>query len=189
MDPENRNKARPNLPPDEIEALSKLIDLQKERKITIKPCDKGARIIIMNTDEYIASCEEHLASVQEQPDGTTKPFYRVADQEDITVAKEEIIKLLEEGRDNDYIDKKDFEAMDPTDKDTGRFYQLFKIHKEHENGQLPPGRPIVSGNNSITENIAKYVEHHIKNLAKKVPSFIEDTPDFLRHIEAINDKG
>ena len=37
-DPENRIKVRPNLPPDELEGLRDLIKLQKERKITIKPC-------------------------------------------------------------------------------------------------------------------------------------------------------
>ena len=32
MDPENRNQVRPNLPPDEIKALQKLIELQKCRE-------------------------------------------------------------------------------------------------------------------------------------------------------------
>ena len=45
-DPEKRNRIRPNLPQDEIEGLRELIKLQKEIRITIKPCDKGAGIII-----------------------------------------------------------------------------------------------------------------------------------------------
>ena len=57
-DPQNRNKARPNQPPDEIEGLRDLIRVQKERKITIKPCDKGAGIIILeeksSQDPYLA---------------------------------------------------------------------------------------------------------------------------------------
>ena len=47
-DPLNRNKCRPNLPPDEIQVLQKLVQLQKERVITIKPCDKGFGIIILD---------------------------------------------------------------------------------------------------------------------------------------------
>jgi hypothetical protein len=52
MDPQNRNKSRPNLPPDEIDALSQLIKLQKNQTITIKPFDKGAGVIILDFDEY-----------------------------------------------------------------------------------------------------------------------------------------
>ena len=41
--------------------------------------------------------------------------------------------------------------MNPKDKKAGKFYQLFKIHKEHTKPNLPPGRPIVSGCGSLTE--------------------------------------
>ena len=37
-----------------------------------------------------------------------------------------------------------------------------------------------------TKNIAAFVEYHIKDEAKKHESFLEDTPDFLRHIEQLN---
>ena len=57
LDPNNRNKS---LPPEEIKALGELIKLQKDTVITIKPCDKGAGIIILDFDEYIRSCNEHL---------------------------------------------------------------------------------------------------------------------------------
>ena len=43
--PENRIKIRPNLPPGEL-TTKELISLQRNRMIIIKPCDKGARIII-----------------------------------------------------------------------------------------------------------------------------------------------
>ena len=35
-------------------------------------------------------------------------------------------------------------AMKPEEKIPGKFYQLFKVHKEHEGGTVPPGRPIIS---------------------------------------------
>ena len=34
-----------------------------------------------------------------------------------------------------------------------KFYELFKVHKDHSQPDLPPERPIVSGCGSITENI------------------------------------
>ena len=51
---------------------------------------------------------------------------------------------------------------------------------------MPPPRPIDSGSGSITENISLFVNSHIKDLANKHPSYLQDTPYFLRHIENIN---
>ena len=42
MDPRNRNEEKCNLPQEEINALKQLVRLQRERIITIRPCDKGA---------------------------------------------------------------------------------------------------------------------------------------------------
>ena len=36
------------------------------------------------------------------------------------------------------------------------------------------------------QNIAIYVENHLKDIGKSHESYIEDTPDVLRHIEEIN---
>ena len=41
LDSKTRNKVHNNLPPEELEALNQLIELQKNRVITIKPADKG----------------------------------------------------------------------------------------------------------------------------------------------------
>ena len=188
MDPHNRNKSHPNLSPTEIEALSELIKLQKERVITIKPCDKGAGIIILDFEKYLESCDKHLNSKQKQEDGSYKPYYCKVDEDTIEVANTKIRNLIEEGFDNEYLNKEEFTAMDPEEKGPGKFYQLFKVHKHHTPGETPPERPIISGSGSITENISLFVEHHIKNLSNKHPSYLQDTPDFLRMIEDINDK-
>ena len=116
LDPENRNNAQPNLPPDKIKALSELIELQRNRIITIKPCDKGAGIIILDFEAYLQSCDQHLDSKQLQIDGTSKPYYQKVTDDSLSLAKEKIIHLIEEGIDNEYISKVEFEAMNPTDK-------------------------------------------------------------------------
>ena len=60
-DPMNRYKVRPNLPPDEFQGLKDLVMLQKERIITIKPCDKGAGVIVLHFVAYLNSCYKHLS--------------------------------------------------------------------------------------------------------------------------------
>jgi hypothetical protein len=65
-------------------------------------------------------------------------------------------------------------------------FLLFKVHKEHESNCLPPGRHIISGCNSITENLSLFVDYHAKHLVPNIPSFLQDTPDLLRHFEELN---
>ena len=76
--------------------------------------------------------------------------------------------------------------MDPDDKKPSKFYCNFKVNQEHTPNETPPPRPIISASGSITENIGLYVEHHIKELATKHKSFLQDTPHLLRIIHTIN---
>ena len=77
MDPLNKKKVAPNLNSDEYKALLELSKLQKERKIVIKQCDKGAGIIILNHDDYIKSCNEHLEMTRNVGDQVVNYFQRV----------------------------------------------------------------------------------------------------------------
>ena len=97
--------------------------------------------------------------------------------------KKEIVDILQSALKDGHITEDYFEAMDPSEKTAGKYYQLFKIHKEHTPPNLPPGRPIVSGCGSLTEKISQFVDAHVKDLVKDVPSYIQDTPDLLRHLE------
>ena len=77
--------------------------------------------------------------------------------------------------------------MNPDKCGAGKFYLNFKVHKTHD--KIPPTRPIVSQCGSVTSNIGKYVEFHINEPATAHPSYLQDTPDFIRRIEEINQKG
>ena len=124
-----------NLPPPEQEALKQLIELQKNRVITVKPADKGAGIVILEFDDYLNSCYEHLNSVQKQENGTFEKYHEEIDDKLLDDAKDTIAKLIEEGYDNNYISKQEYEALDPFDKGTARFYQIYKVHKSHPHGR------------------------------------------------------
>ena len=58
MDPRNRNNEKCNLPQDKVDALKQLVKLQRERKITIRPCDKGAGIVILDFNIYLRACSQ-----------------------------------------------------------------------------------------------------------------------------------
>ena len=54
---------------------------------------------------------------------------------------------------------------------------LPKIHKRLYN---IPGRPVISNSSYFTESIYFFLDFHLKPLAKKVKSYIQDTNDFLK---------
>ena len=60
MDLQHRNRVESNLKEEEKEALKVLINHQRDRQIVIKPCDQVAGTIILDFDEYMRACMEHL---------------------------------------------------------------------------------------------------------------------------------
>ena len=181
LDPKNRVEAKNNLPKDEMDALKELIQLQKERKITIKPADKGAGIVILNFEDYDKSCKEHLSSQEDTTEQNA--FYKKVHPIVLQEAQSQIDRSVLKGFEDEIISKNECDAMMTGDKSAGKFYCTFKVHKKHKHGETPPPRPIVSGVNSITENIGIFVEKHLKELATLHPTYLKDTPDFLRKIE------
>ena len=131
MDHRNRNTVECNLPPEEIDALRELIDLQKKRVITIKPCDKGAGMMILDFPEYMRACYEHLLSEKVMEDGVSKKYYSRVEEIELERTKFKIRNLIEEGCENDILAEDEYSAMKSYEKDAARFYCTFKVHKDH----------------------------------------------------------
>ena len=122
------------MPQEELQALKELQQLQRERKVVIRACDKGAGIIILNFEDYVKSCYEHLTSQQSQGE----PYYSQASDLELEQAKRKIKNILNEGFENGFINKSELDAMTADDKGAGRFYCNFKVHKEHNDIPPPP---------------------------------------------------
>ena len=182
MDPRNRNQVECNLPKEEIVALKQLIKLQRDRIIIIKPCDKGAGILILDFSEYPKACYEHLFTKLSD----TQNFDKKVDDLEEERPKRKIKHVLQEALDKEIITKEEFKAMNPEEKKPAKFYCNFKIHKAHKPMEAPLPRPIISGSWSLTENLGIYVENFIKEISTKHKSYFQDTPHFLRIIEKLN---
>ena len=184
LDPKNSN-----ISSEEVSALKELVKLQRDRIIVIKPCDKGSGIIVMDFDKYMSSCTDHLDSEQTLPDGSKMPYYVPTSEAEFVKAKKCIVDILKHGKSEGWISQNEFRAMDPSTFSPARFYMIYKIHKPHPPGSLPPGRPIVSGSGSHTENVSRFVDSHIKHLLPTIESYLQDTPDFLRMLNDLNTNG
>ena len=143
--------------------------------------------MIMNFDDYMKAANEHLVETMEDEHGNQKPYYKKVTNVVLEDAKNQIFKLLQSGLDNEIISKQEYEAMCPQGKTPSKFYCNFKIHKPHNH--IPPVRAIISGSGSFLENPSKFVDFHIKDLANKHASYLQDTPDFIRKLEEVNKSG
>ena len=133
MDPKNRNVEKSNLPPDEIFALKELVRLQRERIITIKACDKGAGIMILDFKSYMRACYDHLLSSQPNTEEGQEPrmYYKKEDEFALERAKKHIKDTLKEAFEENVITKEEYKDMDPDEKNSTKFYCNFKVHKKH----------------------------------------------------------
>ena len=107
-----------------MEALKDLINLQKTRQIVIKPCDKGAGIIICNYDDYVSSCKKDL----KEKSPNNEPTYSKITEKDLNTAKSQITDTLNSAHKAQQISNHELKEMLPTDKKAGKFYHIFKVH-------------------------------------------------------------
>ena len=64
---------------------------------------------------------------------------------------------------------------------TPEFLLLPKIHKANN-----PGRSVISSVNCHTSRISEFVVHYLQPEVKKLKSYVKDTTDFIKKIEATN---
>lgn len=66
------------------------------------------------------------------------------------------------------------------------FYPLPEIQKDPESWTIPSkinlGRPIVCNCDSESYQIAEYIDHHLKLLSTKHPSYVKDTYEFVNKL-------
>lgn len=148
-----------------------LQNLTNNKDIIIAQADKGGGICIVNTADYITEANKQLNDAK---------YYKKLDYDPThtfqTVIKNKLNYLL----DNDQIDKKIFKYLLQENPRPGQFYMLMKVHKPNH-----PGRPIISGIGTNTENISDFIDEQIKSTAASAPSYVKDSSHFLNLINDI----
>ncbi|KAJ1113104.1 hypothetical protein NDU88_001359 [Pleurodeles waltl] len=121
------------------EEKKELQDLANNTRIVIKPADKGGALVIQTIDNYRNECLRLL--------GDTSNYERL--QEDPTIfLKNKIRSMVEQALAHNWISQKESDFLMNKNPLTQYFYTIPKIHKHPK---APPGRPIVSGINSVLE--------------------------------------
>ena len=150
--------------------MAAIKSLNSNRKIIMKPADKGSGIVLINVQDYIYEANRQLSDTA---------FYEPANLPDLDKAVHLVENLLTAMRNDKEIDQKCFDHLWPDSPVPGRFYMLPKIHK----GKLPPpGRPIISAIGSPTEKISEFLDFFLQPYLVTIPSYVKDTGHFLHLI-------
>lgn len=159
-----------NITRDENVALKQL---KENDNITIKPCDKGGGIVILDAASYRDKMHDMLNSPRHYKKILLNPEPKL---------KLRILKMVESAVIDGHICQKEAEFLPPTYTRLPIIYGLAKTHKNECN---PPLRPIVSTIGSALEPLSKYVDHFLQPLVAKLQSYIKDTGHLISKIEGL----
>lgn len=170
--PQMCKPSKNNLPPPQRKALFKL---KKEiARITIKPADKNLGIVIMDTDDYISKCTEHLNS----------KTYQLVDQYPTRQIERSVETILDEFKPALFLYNKrlyHFLRPKPAEGQIPKFYGIPKIHKTFVN--LPPVRPIVAQCSSMLAPSAKFIDHILKPLSQSYSDYLHNSTSLVVLLE------
>ena len=184
------NNVQSNLSEEAWLGIKSLQERQRKKEIIIKPNDKTGGCSVLNYNSYVDAMKSKLLETFHDKNGIERPKYERVDKPALKRNWQIVKELVSEGRECGYITESDAPLMLPAEPKPGRLYGLVKDHKPaNPVTGLPPLREVVSGSGSNTEFMSAFVDHHMKEEVRKLNSFIEDSPHFLREIEEINKRG
>lgn len=144
---------RPNLTRAEFSALK---TLRSNDSIKIMSADKGSTVVIMDTSVYKAEALRQLSDVSS---------YERLEGDPTEDFKREISTYVRERGRHEGLSAASMDLLLPEHPRTSVFYTLPKIHKEYSlPDNPPPGRPIVSCGDCLTERISAYLDAHLQPL-------------------------
>ena len=138
--------------------------------IVVRPADKGSGIVIMDADTYRCDIEQELL-------GNNK--YEEVKDTDVYKIDRKIKRAVN-----------DMHKRGVITKDMKNTYYLQMIHggdgyRPIQNSTKKETPIIINGRHTNSESIVEYVEKELAPHVKSVPSYIQDTTDFLNKVENI----
>lgn len=150
-----------------------LESLKTNDQITIKSSDKGGNIVLQNKTEYKAMVLKLLED---------RDNYEVVSQDPTKGFSDELELILRNRKIHNLISDDEYKAMSNPCPTIPTFYAIPKVQKKVKS---IPGRPIVSGNDSLTQGISEYINDILTPLVTGLPSYIRDTKDAVMRIRGI----
>ena len=151
--------------------LNALESLKQNHNITIKRADKGGSVVIMNTQDYIDKVNQHL----NQPH-----IYAPQNTDNNKQVMNDLISLIIQLEGKGLITHEQAKYIYPAQPTrTPLIYCLTKTHKPDH-----PVRPIISGCDSPTDKLSKYLTLVFNPIARAQPSYLHGTKHFIQLIDS-----
>ncbi|KAM4018944.1 uncharacterized protein ACNLHF_028338 [Anomaloglossus baeobatrachus] len=139
----------------------------------IRNADKGGGIVLQNRNTYLQEAVRNLSN---------ELHYEVADMADYNLAISNYHRLINKASNAGILNKDETKFLTIKDPKMAFYYHLPKIHKNLEN---PPGRPIISGIDSLTANLAAYIDRIMRIHVTGLRSHLRDSTDLINVIKTI----
>ena len=149
-----------------------LLNLQKRNDIVITKEDKGYAVVILDIKDYIDEANRQL-------NGTNN--YEQLDFDPTELDTEKIKSEINNLKNENLLTLRTANSLLEEKIKTPAFHLLPKIHKANN-----PGRPVISSVNCHTSRISEFVDYYLQPEVKKLKSYVKDTTDFIKKIEAID---
>ena len=147
-------------------------ELQSRKDIAITNAKKGGVVVIVDVEDYVKEAERQL---------NNKENYRKINYDPTTVYNETILKVISRFQKENLLSNNISEGLKTENPKTPHFYLKPQVHKEGN-----PGRPLISSSNCHTSKISEYVDYHLQPILKDIPSYVQDTTNFVRKINQID---
>ena len=112
-------------------------------------------------------------------------IHRIVSQGTVNTITVKVNNSIDQAKENGAIDEDTKNGLKVHNPNAGNLYCLPKIHKK-PGSKKPPPRPICNSKGTPTEKISQWVDEQLQPLVEKLPSYLQDSSDFLRKVEEIN---
>lgn len=148
-------------------------EIGKKKEVVICPADKAAGFVILNKKDY----EEEMQNLL-KVDNT----YKKLKENPKLRYKKKLKAYIKKGKDKGILSKKEADYLLSESTKTSVIYYVLKIHRRVDK---PPGRPIISGINSLFSWLGEYLDQFLKPLVLKWKSYLRDSTQLIMELQNI----
>lgn len=137
----------------------------------IRPADKGGGLVILNKKDYETEMERLLKTpdTYKKLKGNPKGEY-----------EKKLKAFIQRGEKRGILTKKEARYLTPETAKTPVIYYVPKIHKSQSN---PPGRPIISGIESLFSRLGAYLDGFLQPLVPEGKSYLKDSRQLIKELK------
>lgn len=151
--------------------------LGERHEVIIRPADKGGGLVILDKKDYQEEMENLLKveNIYQKLRSNPKKKYQ-----------RKLKTFIDKGKKLGILNLKEAEYLFSKSTKTPVMYYTPKIHKRLHK---PPGRPIISGINSIFSRLGEYLDKYLKPIVQKGKSYLRDSQQLIQELQEIQDGG